>query len=243
MTNKKYKLLDNDTIDFLGMKLHRIEALKDFGDVRKGYKGGYVQSEINLSHSGNSWVSGNAGIYGYAMVLDDAEVYGNALVYGDAKVFGNAKVFDDARVYGDTRVYGNAKVFENAQVYGDAWICSNARVYGDAKVYGDALVCGDAGVCGDACVSGDARLSGNSLVRGDAHIDNVKALITISPIGSENGILTAYKNNKGGISVNRGCFSGTLEEFKQSVKKTHGKNKHAKTYKLAIELIKSRLEA
>lgn len=237
MTNEKYKLLDNDTIDFLGIKLYKIEALKDFGDVRKGHKGGYVQSERNLSHSGNSWVSGNAGIYGDARVFDDAEVYGNALVYGDAKVLGNAKVFDDARVYGDTRVYGDAKVFENAQVSGDAWIYSDARVYGDAKVFGDAWV------CGDACVYGAARLSGNSLVCGDAHIDNVKALITISPIGSENGTLTAYKNNKGGISVNRGCFSGTLEEFEKAVEKTHGDNEHAKTYKLAIELIKSRLEA
>ena len=241
--NEKYKLLDNDTIDFLGNKLYRIEALKDFCNVRKGHKGGYVQSERNLSSSGNSWVFVNAVVYGNAQVFDDAEVHDNALVYGDAKVFGNARVFDDARVYGDTRVYGDAKIFENAQVSGDAWIYSNALVYGDAKVFGNAKVSGNARVCGNARVYGNAWVYGNAFILGNAQIDDPLSLITISPIGSENGTLTAYKNNKGGISVNRGCFSGTLEEFKQAVKKTHVDNKHAKTYKLAIKLIKSRLEA
>lgn len=212
MTNEKYKLLDNDTINFLGKKLYRIEALKDFGNVRKGHKGGYVQSERNLSPSGNSWVFGNA------------KVFDNALVCGDARVFGNAKVLDNALVYGDARVYGSARVEDYA------------------KVFGNALVSGDALIDDDACVSGNVLVSGNSVVCDGARIDNVKALITISPIGSENGTLTAYKNNKGGISVNRGGFSGTLEEFKQAVKKTHGYNKYVKTYKLAIELIKSRLE-
>ena len=200
MTNEKYKLLTDDTVDFFGRTLYRIEALKDFSNVLKGEKGGYIENENNLESFGDAWVSGDAWVYGNAKVFDDAEVYGNAMVYDDTKVFENAQVS------------GNARVYENAQVSG------NARVFGDA------------------------RLSGNSLVCGDAHTDNIKALITISPIGSENGTLTAYKNNKGGISVNRGCFSGTLEEFEKAVEETHGNGKHAKTYKLAIALIKSRLE-
>lgn len=47
---KKYKLLENDTITVDGRTLYRIEALKDFADVRKGDKGGYVEGEKNLSH-------------------------------------------------------------------------------------------------------------------------------------------------------------------------------------------------
>ena len=43
---KKYKLTD-EPIYKLGIKLYRIEALKDFGDVKKGDIGGYVESEKN----------------------------------------------------------------------------------------------------------------------------------------------------------------------------------------------------
>lgn len=76
---KKYKLTD-ETINVGGKKLCRIEALKDFGDVKKGDKGGFIEDEHNLSHDGNSWV------------YDNACVYGNARVCGDAWVCGNAKI-------------------------------------------------------------------------------------------------------------------------------------------------------
>lgn len=47
---KKYRLLDNDTIMFLGRKLFRIQALLSFGDVKEGDLGGYIEKEGNLAH-------------------------------------------------------------------------------------------------------------------------------------------------------------------------------------------------
>ena len=82
---KKYKLTD-ETINLCGKKLFRIKALKDFEDVKKGDKGGFIEDEHNLSHDGNSWV------YGNAMVDGNAMVYGDACVYGDAWVCGNIKI-------------------------------------------------------------------------------------------------------------------------------------------------------
>lgn len=73
----KYELTD-ETIDVSGTTLHRIKALKDFGNVKKGELGGYVESEYNLSQIGNCWVYGNARVCG------DAELCGNARVYGNA---------------------------------------------------------------------------------------------------------------------------------------------------------------
>ena len=107
---KKYRLTD-ETVEFLGRTLHRIEALKNFATsdgalVRVGKKGGWVESENNLSHDGDAWV------YGDARVYDNARVYGDAQVYGDARVYGNAWVYDNARVYGDALVYGDARVYE-----------------------------------------------------------------------------------------------------------------------------------
>lgn len=125
---KKYKLT-SETTGCDGFILYRIEALMDFSDVKTGDKGGFVQSENNLSQLGNAWVYGNAKVCG------DAEVFGNAKVCGNASVYGNAKVFDYAEVYDNARVCGNANVFCDAKVYGYAKVCGNAEVRGDAKVY------------------------------------------------------------------------------------------------------------
>lgn len=74
---KKYKLTENK-ITFLGKTLYQIESLIDFGDVRVGDKGGYIEKEENLSHYGNCWVYGAARVCGNARVCGDAIVCGNS---------------------------------------------------------------------------------------------------------------------------------------------------------------------
>ena len=137
---KKYRLLKNDTITVDGRTLYRIEALKDFANMEKGDKGGYVESEENLSQEDGCWV------------YDEAVVYNNARVCDDAKVYGKAEVYDDAWVYGKAEVYGKAKVCDDAKVYNNARVCDDAKVYGKAEVYGEARVWGKAEVCDDAKV-------------------------------------------------------------------------------------------
>ena len=63
---KKYKLTE-ETKEWCGRTLHRIEALKDFGDVKAGDKGGWIEKEENLSHQDSAWV------YGEACVSDSAD--------------------------------------------------------------------------------------------------------------------------------------------------------------------------
>ena len=140
---KKYKLTE-ESINYCDKTLYRIEALKDFGNVKKGDKGGYIEKEDNLSQEGNCWISDNA------KVFDSAQVCGNAKVYCKAEVCGNAKVYCDAIVYGKAEVCGNAKVFGKAEVCGNAVVCDKVRVFDDAFVYDNAIVCGNAQVCGTA---------------------------------------------------------------------------------------------
>lgn len=64
---EKFKLT-NETDIFLGRKLFRIQALFDFGSVKKGDLGGWVESEENLSHSGDAWVYRGAKICGNAKI-------------------------------------------------------------------------------------------------------------------------------------------------------------------------------
>ena len=108
---KKYEFTGEVKVKF-GVTLKRIRALIDFGNVKKGELGGFIEKEENLSHENNAWV------------------------YDDAEVYGNARVYDDAEVYGHARVSGNARVYDDAEVYGDAWVSGHARVSGNAEVSG-----------------------------------------------------------------------------------------------------------
>ena len=92
---KKFELT-TDFITVLGVKLFRIKALIEFGNVKAGELGGYVQKEGNLAQSGNAWVSG------------DAWVSGNAWVYGDARVSGDA---DYTTIKGFGTEYRNTTFF------------------------------------------------------------------------------------------------------------------------------------
>ena len=139
----KYRLTD-ETKEFYGRILHRIEAIETFGNVEAGEKGGWVEKEENLSQEGLCWVYGNAQVccdahvYGDAWVYGDAQVYDNAWVYGDAQVRGNAQVYGDARVCGDARVYDNAQVYGDAQIrsHGDIfWIAGLGSRHGTTTIY------------------------------------------------------------------------------------------------------------
>lgn len=86
---RKYKLTE-ETISYMGKTLYRIEAVRDFRDVKAGDRGGYIEKEDNLSHSGDCWVSGDAQVSGNAWVFDNAKVSGNAWVFGDAEIGSDA---------------------------------------------------------------------------------------------------------------------------------------------------------
>ena len=116
---KKYKLLTNEVLEWEGHFLYRIQALRDFGNVKADQLGGWIESGKNLSHFGSCWVS------------CEAKVFGNAKVFGDAWVADYAEVYDFAQVYDNATVYGKAQVFGDAKVCGNILVCDNAKVFGD----------------------------------------------------------------------------------------------------------------
>ena len=188
----------------------RVVALRDFGDVKAGEIGGFVESERNLIHDGNCWV------------FNDARVSGDALVYGDARVSGNAQVYGTARVSGDARISGNAQVYGtalsvvsgNARVSGDARVSGNAQVSGNARVYGNARVSGDAWVYGDACIYGNAKVFGNARVYG---------------INRSDGYTFVYVSCADGPHrVIAGCRYFTMQEAREHWGPEH--QMHAETY-------------
>ena len=190
---KKYRLIENDTTIVDGRTtLYRIEALKDFSDVKKGDKGGYVESEKNLSHEGDCWVYNSAKVYDNARVYDNAKVYDDAVVRGSAKVFRRAVVRENAMIYDKAVVFGEVIIHDNAKVYERAVLCNYAVVGGSAEVYGRARVYGNAVICGDAEVSKDA----------DYYVSK--------NIWSSERYFTYTRSNK---MWKVGCFHGTSEKL------------------------------
>uniref|UniRef100_UPI0035CF9242 hypothetical protein n=1 Tax=Bartonella sp. MR100HLJHH TaxID=3243554 RepID=UPI0035CF9242 len=132
---RKYELTDetkefHDARTDKSKKLYRIRALRDFRNIKKGYLGGYIQKEDNLSHEGDCWV------WHKAMVCGDAKIFGNAQVFERAKITGRARIYENAKVCGEAYVEYGAQIYCNAQIYGEARVLGH--VYGNARVYGDA---------------------------------------------------------------------------------------------------------
>ncbi|ECK7390658.1 polymer-forming cytoskeletal protein [Salmonella enterica subsp. enterica] len=161
--------------------------------------------------------------------VGEGEIGGWVESEGNLSHDGNAWVSDNARVYDNARVSGNGRVF------GNAWVSDNARVSGNGRVFGNAWVSDNARVSGNVRVSGNARVSDNARVCGAAHY------ITVGPIGSEGGTLTAFRQADNSIVVTRGCFRGTIEEFVAAVIERHGETHYAAEYGIVIKLIEARL--
>ena len=151
-------------------------------------------------------------------------MYGDAQVSGDALVCGNALVYDNAWVYG------------NARVCGDALVCGNALVYDNAWVYGNARVCGDALVCGNALVYDNAWVCGNARVCSDEDYAYAHGF------GSVNRTTTFFRLKDGGVGVRCGCFYGTLAQFRDKIRETHGETKKAQEYLMLADLMELRFE-
>ena len=241
--DKKYEMLKDDTIEVGIRILHRIKALKDFNDVRKGDLGGYIEKEENLSHEGNCWIYDNANVFDNAWVFGDAQVYGDACVSNNAKVCDNTQVFGDARVFGDAKVYGDAQVFGDACVSNNAQVFDDAWVFGDAQVFGNACVSNNAQVFGNACVSNNAQVFGDACVSNNAHITNINDYIVIGPIGSRDDYTTFYLTKDKEIMVSCGCFNDTIDEFIKAVNETHRDNdKYKNDYNTVSECVKMLLK-
>lgn len=222
---KKYEFTGEMRVEPDGTVLHRIRALRDFGNVKAGEMGGWVESEKNLDQHGNAWV------YENAVVCGDAMVYGDARVHGRAQICGYAHVSEHAEISGNACVHGYARVFGHACVLG------NAEVYNRASVYGGAYIRGAASVFGKAMVYGDITVRGNARVSGSAAVSRAGDYAIVDRFGREYRATTFFRRKDGSVGVQCGCFYGGLQEFREQVRETHGNSKLAKEYLVIADLM------
>ena len=232
MMEKKYRLTD-ETIMYDGKTLHRIESLINFNDVEIGDKGGFVESEANLSHESYCWVYDDAKVFGNACVYELARVFNKAEVSGDAKVHGyaviegraiigrKAEIYDSvsvsgcavvvgyAKVYGCSAIAGNACIKDNSVVYGDAYIKGFVNVIGKARIHGYVTVKDCVTIGGNSHILGRGEIGGYAYIR-DAIVSDIDDYIVFKNWWSNGRYFTWTKSNN---MWSVGCFYGTGEEL------------------------------
>lgn len=148
----KYELTEDSMeikIDEKIIKLHRIRALEDFGDVKKGDIGGWVESEDNLDiFCGHSWI------------YDDAIVCGNAIASGYCQIRENAIITDNVEIRDFAKISGNVKIFDNCM------ICEHAEIT-------DNVI-----ISGKCCISGETEINKNVRISGNVFIHGYSSIIT-----------------------------------------------------------------
>jgi len=117
---KKYEFLTHDCVLAGSRRLFRIRAVRDFGGVRRGELGGYIESEAHLCHDGDAWVHDVAQVYGPGAV-----VRGNARVRGESWVLGCVE--DNAEVCDLAIVKAGASVGGHSVVTGDGIVCDRPQ--------------------------------------------------------------------------------------------------------------------
>lgn len=221
MSEKKYIFTGEEKqlrINFRIVTLHRIKAIRTFGDVMTGDLGGWVEKHDNLSHDGTAWV------------YDDAMACDSALICGDAQLRDTALAQDFAKVFGNSKISGNAIISQRAVICGKAQISDEAEIT-DTATIGD-----------DAIIRGNAKISGNVLVGNGAEISTTEHILVVGPIGSRDAYTIFYRNTAGSVSVRCGCFNGNAEYFLDSVNNVHKGTKHAKLYEAAARLARLQIQ-
>ena len=124
---KKYKLIEGSRFWQYGRPLYRIQALRDFSDVKKGDLGGFVESEANLSQMGDCW------IYDMAQAVEKSIVEGDACLRDCSKMYGSSLLKDKAQLQGCARMFQYACLEDNA-------VAIDADILGFATITGDVVI-------------------------------------------------------------------------------------------------------
>lgn len=231
MEQKKYRLTA-ETMRFNGVMLHRIKALKDFGDVEAGELGGWVESEKNLSQEGNCWIAMEAKAYGGAEIGDNAVLTWNAIACENSTICNDTLVSDESVIRGFTYLHGNVEVYGKSVIDGEASLFGNVRVI-DAKVI-DAEVYDNVIICDGAYVDGRIKIDGKAYISEGAKVCKKDDYIVFKNFWSSGRHFTwTRSNNKWSV----GCFYGTGEEL---IKKAYqDSEKSGREYERVVRYVES----
>ena len=108
----KYRLLLSDRCVIDGVTLYRIQALKDFGDVKAGDLGGYIADSSQLSQNGNCWIYSKSNKLVSGRVIENAIINSlgsnrDSIINGDVFICGNSKILNDVDIFGSVDIFSS----------------------------------------------------------------------------------------------------------------------------------------
>lgn len=183
-------------------------------------------------------------------------VYDNGILGG---YIGNNVSIKDSFISSRSKVYGGSNIFKSvifcSSVYSstvkDSSITSSDLIMSTAinsianKVCIIRFIVKDSNILECRLSSKPSFYTGvemTGMLMRNAKVESYDCFGRFLNIGSEYGTLYWYKNEDGGITCRRGCFIGTLEEFKEKVSLVHGDNKFGREYQLAIAMIENKVK-
>ena len=242
---KKFELITNDWVMMDKTKLFRIRALREFGNVKAGDLGGYIEKESNLSQEGKCWaydksfIFGNATVKDNAVVCDNAQIRDNACISDNVIVGDKAFIADNACISDDVTIRGNARIYSHVCISGHIFIgdCASISGYANIKGHGNGFIGGNTLISGNACIDGDVYMI-SAWINGNAYIKNNADYVTFMGFDRKHLIITFYKDIEKGISVSWGGFwCGRIDDFRKQIKNEYEDSKIGKDYLMLIDLI------
>jgi len=220
---KLFELTENKRIRH-GVEITQIRATSDFGDVKTGDLGGWIESEASIADG--CWVYGGEIYRGGEMhggemhggVMHGGVMHGGEMYGGEMHGGG----MHGGEMYGGVMYGGEMHGGEmhGGEMYG-------GEMHG-GEMYGGEMHGGE--MHGGEMHGGVMR---GGVMRGGNHIG-------FSNVGSESGYLLAYVI-EGHIMISRGCFHGTIEDFYDAVGCKHGDNEHGALYNAMRPIIVMKL--
>ena len=213
---EKYEILmdKENTIEWKGHTLHRIRALRDFGDIRKGDIGGFVENENNLSHKGNCWI------------YDDAKAMDDSIMYDNSRICDKSELHDDSRMYNYTRMYDYSELHNNSIMNDDS------EMHDISKMYGNSIMYDYSEMYGDSELNNQVKLYGKLFSKVDEFIE----------IQNPEGRIVTCIRRGDKVLYNVGCQGEITEEtFRWRIENEDGglkQNPHRAYYYKIIEMAK-----
>ena len=195
-TNKKYIILENETLEHNGRILYRIKAVKDFDDVKADDKGGWIEKERNLSQEGNCWVYDDSKVFDNACIMEDAKVFNRTEIFDNARVYGKSELYEDVRIYDNAQVFDKALITGNVEIYNNAWVFGLASIHDNSKVSDYAIICGKNNIYDNVHICGNVCIAENMSIKGDAVIKKFSDYNIFRSDWSSGQYFTYTKSNK-----------------------------------------------
>ena len=162
MEDKKYKLLTDKPLEIHNGDnvevYYQIQALRDFGDVKAGDLGGFIEREECLSHDGDCWVADKSFVSYNARVSGDAYVGSHCTILDNSSITSKAYLDGMVTTKGNTIIGGKVKVIDGKLI-----VDGNVDVFGDLTVIGVCHLTGNMSIDSNTAINGNLEIGGEDV--------------------------------------------------------------------------------